>query len=70
MNNVHMKRKGVSNIIAAILVILIVLSSAAIIYSSISSYVTLPSPQYTNILESIKIVQVSLEGGLFKNLCN
>ncbi|MCQ5337695.1 MAG: hypothetical protein NO475_05850 [Candidatus Methanomethylicia archaeon] len=61
MNNVHMKRKGVSNIIAAILLILIVLSSAAIIYSSISSYVILPSHQYTNILESIKIVQVSLE---------
>jgi flagellin-like protein len=61
MNNVHMKRKGVSNIIAAILLILIVLSSAAIIYSSISSYVIPPSPQYTNILESIKIVQVSLE---------
>jgi len=61
-----LRSKGVSPIIASILLILIVVASAAVVYTSISPLAALPPSQAPTILESLKIVQVSAEGNYLK----
>ena len=57
-----MKRRGVSPIIASLLLILIVMASASVIYVSINPLASLPSPQTQPLLENLKIVNVGVEG--------
>jgi flagellin-like protein len=61
-----LRSKGVSPIIASILLILIVVASAAVVYTSISPLAAIPPSQAPTILENLKIVQVSAEGNYLK----
>ncbi|MBC7113166.1 MAG: hypothetical protein H5T34_04000 [Candidatus Methanomethyliales bacterium] len=61
-----MRSKGVSPIIASILLIMIVVASAAVVYTTITPLASLPPSQTPTILESLKIVQVSTEGNYLK----
>ncbi|MGQ9759989.1 MAG: archaellin/type IV pilin N-terminal domain-containing protein [Candidatus Methanomethylicaceae archaeon] len=57
-----MHKRGVSPVLSSLLLIVIVVAVAAVVYSTVNPLSAVPQSQAPTILESLKIIQVSVEG--------